>query len=119
MQSQAKDFFNKQRQHPSPSIFSHLVGATHISITDLYAMSRGANTGVVNKKKNREIGIKQVIAKVTLLGEGGNHLEIESQLTANDFYTLTSVMSWIAKSSSKKRVFHSLTNLSEVDDFKY
>ncbi len=28
-------------------------------------------------------------------------------------------MSWIAKSSSKKRVFHSLTNLSEVDNFEY
>jgi hypothetical protein len=31
-------------------------------------MSRGANTVVVNKKKNREIGIKQVLARVTLLG---------------------------------------------------
>ena len=56
---------------------------------------------------------------MTLLGEGGNPLEIDSQLTENDFYTLTSVVSWIAKSSSKKRVFHSLTNLSEVDDFEY
>lgn len=107
------------RQHPSPSILSHLVGATHISITNLYAMSRCANTVVVNKKRNREIGINQVIAKVTLLGEGGNPLDIESQLDTNEFYTLTSVMSWIAKSSSKKRVFHTLTNLSEVDDFEY
>ncbi|KAI2495957.1 hypothetical protein MHU86_18567 [Fragilaria crotonensis] len=106
------------RLHPSPSIFSHLVGAAHISITDLYAMSRGANAVVVNKKKNREIGIKQVIAKVTLW-EGGNPLDIDSQLSANDFYALTSVMSWIAKSPSKKRVFHNLTNLSEVDDFEY
>jgi hypothetical protein len=83
-------------------------------------MSRVANTAVVNKKNNREIGIKQVLAKkLTLLGEGGNPLEGDSQLTANDFYTLTAVMSWIAKSPSKKRVFHSLTNLSEVDDFEY
>jgi hypothetical protein len=80
-------------------------------------MSKGANTVMVNKKKNREIGIEQVLAKVTLLGEGGK--PVYSQLTENDFYTLTSVMSWIAKSSSKKRVFHSLTNLYEVDDFKY
>jgi hypothetical protein len=107
------------RQHPNPRILTHLVSATHISITNLYATTRGANTIVVNKKKNREIGIKQVLAKVTLLGEGGNPLEIDSQLTENDFYTLTSVVSWIAKSSSKKRVFHSLTNLSEVDDFEY
>ncbi len=63
---------------------------------------------------------KSLIAKVTLLGEGGNPLDINSQLTANDFYALTSVtMSWIAKSPSKKRVFHNLTNLSEVDDFEF
>jgi hypothetical protein len=60
-----------------------------------------------------------VLKRLTLLGEGGNPLEGDSQQTANDFYTLTAVMSWIAKSPSKKRVFHSLTNLSAVDDFEY
>ena len=107
------------RQHPSPKIFSHLDStAHHISITSLFAMSRVASTAVVNKKENREIGIKQVLAKLTLLGEGGNPLEGDSQLTANDFYTLIADMSWIAKSPSKKRVCHSLTNLIEVDDFE-
>ena len=110
------------RQHPDPTILIHLVGATHIAITSLHIAARNTSTAVVNKKKNRDvIGFQQVIAKVTLLGEGGNPLTgVTAPLsTANEFYTLTSVLSWISKSSSKKRVFHSLTQLSEVDAFQY
>ena len=102
---------------------SNLVGATHIAIISLHVAARNAVTSVVNRKKNREmpIGVQQVIAKVTLLGEGGNPLTgVSAQLsTDNDFYTLASVLSWISKSSTKKRVFHSLTQLSKVDNFQF
>jgi hypothetical protein len=109
------------RQHPSPTVLSHLIGATHIVIVGLHVASRNASTPVVNKKSRiREIGVQQVIAKVTLLGEGGNNpLAGDSHSSENEFYTLTSVLSWIAKSSCKKRVFYNLTQLSETDDFEY
>ncbi|KAI2495286.1 hypothetical protein MHU86_19224 [Fragilaria crotonensis] len=108
------------RQHPTPTVLSHLIGATHIAIVGLHVASRNASTTVVNKKsRTREIGVQQVIAKVTLLGEGGNPLAGDSHSSENEFYTLTSVLSWIAKSSCKKRVFYNLTQLSETDDFEY
>lgn len=108
------------RQHPTPTVLSHLIGATHIVIVGLHVASRNASTPVVNKKsRTREIGVQQVIAKVTLLGEGGNPLAGDSHSSENEFYTLTSVLSWIAKSSCKKRVFYNLTQLSETDDFEY
>ena len=76
---------------------------------------------MVNKKKSHEIGVQQVIANVTLLGEGGNPIAgvAQQQVAEHDFYTLTLVLSWIQKSSSKKRVFHTLNQLSEVDAFEY
>ena len=111
------------QQHPSPNILSNLVGATHIAIINLHVAARNAVTSVVNRKNNREmpIGVQQVIAKVTLLGEGGNPLTgVSAQLsTDNDFYTLASVLSWISKASTKRRVFHSLTQLSKVDNFQF
>jgi hypothetical protein len=108
------------RQHPSPTILSHLIGAAHIAIVGLYAASRNASSIVVNKKKSQDIGVQQVIAKVFLLGEGGNPIiPVDAQLAEHNFYTLTSVLSWIQKSSSKKRVFHRLNQLSEVDAFEY
>jgi hypothetical protein len=61
-----------------------------------------------------------VIAKVIILGEGGNPITVHPQEQhEHDFHTLTSVLSWIAKSSSRKRVFHSLKQLNEVDAFEY
>ena len=108
------------RQHPNPTILPHVVGAAHIAIVGLYAASRNATTIIVNKKKSRDIGVQQVIAKVIILGEGGNPITVHPQEQhEHDFHTLTSVLSWIAKSSSRKLVFHSLKQLNEVDAFEY
>jgi hypothetical protein len=64
--------------HPSRTILSHVIGATHISIVSLFAASaRNASTNVINKRKNRELGVQQVIAHIKLLGEGGSPISVD------------------------------------------
>jgi hypothetical protein len=58
-------------------------------------MTKGTNTVVVNKKKNPRLESSNYYGNTPW--EVGNLLKVDSKLTANDFYTLKSVMSWIAK----------------------